>query len=135
MPQKRSATQADRYRRHCTGIEDARWCQSRPYQGAEHGRTEGSFGNLDKHIRNLRYFGQTVVVAFNRFASDTDEEVEAIRRHCEEDLKVGFAINNAFPEGGKVRWTWLTSLWKQSKGSHPPRCNTLTGKTIPYSRR
>ncbi len=26
------------------------------------------------------------MVAFNRFASDTDEEVEAIRRHCEEDL-------------------------------------------------
>ena len=64
------------------------------------GLKEG-FGNLDKHIRNLRYFGQTVVVAFNRFASDTDEEVEAIRRHCEEDLKVGFAINNAFAEGGE----------------------------------
>ena len=64
------------------------------------GLKEG-FGNLDKHIRNLRYFGQTVVVAFNRFASDTDEEVEAIRRHCEEELKVGFAINNAFAEGGE----------------------------------
>ena len=64
------------------------------------GLKEG-FGNLDKHIRNLRNFGQTVVVAFNRFASDTDEEVEAIRRHCEEDLKVGFAINNAFAEGGE----------------------------------
>ena len=59
------------------------------------------FGNLDKHVRNLRSFGQTVVVAFNRFASDTDEEVEAIRRHCEEKLGVGFAINNAFAEGGE----------------------------------
>ena len=59
------------------------------------------FGNLDKHVRNLRYFGQTVVVAFNRFASDTDEEVEAIRRHCEEKLKVGFAINDAFARGGE----------------------------------
>ena len=58
------------------------------------------FGNLDKHVRNLRSFGQTVIVAFNRFASDTDEEVEAIRRHCEEKLHVGFAINNAFAEGG-----------------------------------
>ena len=59
------------------------------------------FGNLDKHIRNLRSFGQTVLVAFNRFASDTDEEVEAIRRHCEEKLGVGFAVNNAFAEGGE----------------------------------
>ncbi len=59
------------------------------------------FGNLDKHVNNLRSFGQTVVVAFNRFAADTDEEVEAIRCHCEEDLGVGFAINNAFAEGGE----------------------------------
>ena len=58
------------------------------------------FGNIDKHIRNLQSFGQTVVVAFNRFASDTDEEVELVRLHCEKKLGVGFAINNAFAEGG-----------------------------------
>ena len=56
--------------------------------------------NLDKHVRNLRAFGQTVIVAFNKFASDTDEEMELLRRHCEE-LGVGFAINNAFSEGGE----------------------------------
>ena len=59
------------------------------------------FGNLDKHVRNLRSFGQTVLLAFNRFSSDTDEEVEAIRRHCEEELGIGFAINSAFAEGGE----------------------------------
>ena len=64
------------------------------------GLKEG-FGNLDKHVRNLRSFGQQVIVAFNRFASDTDEEVEAIRRHCEEKLEVGFAVNNAFAKGGE----------------------------------
>ncbi len=58
------------------------------------------FGNIDKHIRNLQSFGQTVVVAFNRYASDTDEEVELVRLHCERELGVGFAINNAFAEGG-----------------------------------
>ena len=56
--------------------------------------------NLDKHVRNLRAFGQTVIVAFNKFASDTDEEMELLRRHCEE-LGAGFAINNAFSEGGE----------------------------------
>ncbi len=55
--------------------------------------------NLDKHIENVRSFGQTVVVAFNRYANDTDEEIEFIRQHCEE-IGVGFAINNAFLEGG-----------------------------------
>lgn len=55
--------------------------------------------NLDKHIRNMQSFGQTVVVAFNRYATDTDEEIHIIRQFCE-DKKVGFAINSAFSEGG-----------------------------------
>ena len=55
--------------------------------------------NLDRHIRNLQRFGQTVVVCFNRFATDTDEEIAFCRQHCA-DLGVGFAVNNAFNEGG-----------------------------------
>lgn len=55
--------------------------------------------NLDKHISNIRSFGQQVVVCFNRFATDTDDEIEFCRRHCEE-AGVGFAVNNAFNEGG-----------------------------------
>ena len=55
--------------------------------------------NLDKHIENLQSFGQTVVVAFNRYANDTDEEIAFVRQHCEE-MGVGFAVNNAFTEGG-----------------------------------
>ncbi len=57
------------------------------------------FENLDKHLRNIRKFGQTVIVAINRYASDTDAEIEAIESHCK-DLGIGFAINNAFVEGG-----------------------------------
>lgn len=55
--------------------------------------------NLDKHIKNIQSFGQTVVVCFNRFATDTDEEIAFCRQHCEE-IGVGFAVNNAFNEGG-----------------------------------
>ncbi len=55
--------------------------------------------NLDRHIRNMQSFGQSVVVAFNRYATDTDEELALVRRHCE-NIGVGFAINNAFLEGG-----------------------------------
>lgn len=62
------------------------------------GLTEG-LKNLDKHIANMQSFGQTVLVCFNRYATDVDEELELVRRHCSE-LGVGFAINNAFVEGG-----------------------------------
>lgn len=58
------------------------------------------FANLDKHIRNIRSFGQNVVVAFNRYATDTEEEINLIRQHCE-NIGVGFALNNAFTEGGE----------------------------------
>ncbi|MDR1369545.1 MAG: formate--tetrahydrofolate ligase [Dysgonamonadaceae bacterium] len=58
------------------------------------------FANLDKHIENLKKFGQEVVVAFNRFAEDTGEEVALLKNHCNE-IEVGFAVNNAFAQGGE----------------------------------
>lgn len=61
---------------------------------------KAGLANLDRHIANLQRFGQTVVVCFNRFATDTDEEIAFCREHCEA-MGVGFAVNNAFNEGGK----------------------------------
>jgi formate--tetrahydrofolate ligase len=58
------------------------------------------FKNLDKHIENMQSFGQQVIVAFNRYADDTDEEMALCAAHCAE-VGVGFAINNAFTQGGE----------------------------------
>ena len=60
---------------------------------------KAGFANLEKHIRNLQGFGQTVLVCFNRFAQDTEEEIALVRQHCAE-MNVPFALNNAFMEGG-----------------------------------
>ena len=57
------------------------------------------FANLDRHIRNLQGFGQTVVVCFNKYASDTEEEIQMVKEHCAE-FGVPFALNNAWAEGG-----------------------------------
>ena len=57
------------------------------------------FANLDRHIRNLQSFGQTVVVSFNKYASDTEEEINMVKEHCAE-MGVPFALNNAWAEGG-----------------------------------
>lgn len=57
--------------------------------------------NLDRHVHNLQGFGQSVVVVFNRFATDTDDEMALLREHCEQSLGVPFVINNAFAEGGE----------------------------------
>jgi formate--tetrahydrofolate ligase len=56
-------------------------------------------GNLEKHLSNLASFGQSVVVAFNKYAFDTEEEIDAVRKFCE-DRGVSFAVNEAFTKGG-----------------------------------
>ncbi len=56
--------------------------------------------NLEKHIENMQSFGQSVVVAFNKYDFDTDEEIEFLKEFCN-SKNVKFAINNGFLEGGK----------------------------------
>ena len=56
--------------------------------------------NMDKHLDNLLKFGQNVVVAFNRYGDDVEDEIDFVRQHCAE-LGIGFAVNNAFVEGGE----------------------------------
>ena len=63
------------------------------------GLTRG-LANLDKHIRNLQSYGQTVVVAFNRYDSDLPEEIAIVERYCKEH-SLGFAENDAYAHGGK----------------------------------
>lgn len=56
--------------------------------------------NLRKHLDNLASFGQSVVVAFNKYSTDTQEEIDAICDFCEE-MGVLFAVNESFNQGGE----------------------------------
>lgn len=60
---------------------------------------EKGLSNLDKHIKNIQNFGQTVLVCLNRYASDTTEEIDTVQQHCK-DLEVDFAENDAYAKGG-----------------------------------
>lgn len=55
--------------------------------------------NLQKHFDNLNKFGQTVVVAFNRFPTDTEQEIDIVRSYCQKQ-GVRFALNEGFTDGG-----------------------------------
>ena len=79
---------------------------------------KNGFANLDKHIENMKSFGQQVIVTFNRFATDTDEEIALVAEHCEEK-GVGFAMNNVFAEGGEGG-TELARLVVDTIENHPP---------------
>ena len=82
------------------------------------------FWNLDKHVENIKRFGQKIVVAFNRYNNDTEEEIEAVRAHCQE-LGVGFAVNNAFAEGGKGAEELANTVVKTIEDSPSPKLQYL----------
>jgi formate--tetrahydrofolate ligase len=56
--------------------------------------------NLQKHIENLRKYGLSAVVALNRFPTDTEEEIEEVRRLCQE-MGTRFAVSNVWEAGGE----------------------------------
>lgn len=82
------------------------------------------FWNLDKHVENIKRFGQKIVVAFNRYNNDTEEEIEAVRAHCQE-LGVGFAVNNAFTEGGKGAEELANTVVKTIEDTPSPKLQYL----------
>ncbi len=57
--------------------------------------------NLEKHVTNLLVFGVPVIIALNRFPTDTEAEIEQIRSIAKYTGAAGFAVSNAVAEGGK----------------------------------
>jgi formate--tetrahydrofolate ligase len=57
-------------------------------------------GNLDKHVENLHRFGIPVVVSINRFVSDSDEELNVVKRHCK-SLGLPVSIADGWAKGGE----------------------------------
>ena len=55
--------------------------------------------NLDKHIENLSFFNLKPTVAINRFPSDTDEELNVVKKHCQ-DMGVDVSIIEVWAKGG-----------------------------------
>lgn len=61
---------------------------------------ENGLPNLQKHIENIKdVFGMPCVVAVNRFASDTDDEIEFVKKACEK-YGVKAVCCSAHGEGG-----------------------------------
>ena len=57
--------------------------------------------NLEKHIENMKLFGIPVVVAVNRFTTDTDKEIELIRDIAKKAGAEDAVESTVWAEGGK----------------------------------
>ena len=61
---------------------------------------ERGFANLSRHIENVKKFGVPVVVAMNRFVTDSDEELDKVRSGCEaQGARV--SLCNVWEQGGE----------------------------------
>jgi formate--tetrahydrofolate ligase len=78
--------------------------------------------NLDKHVENIRCFGEAPVVALNRFADDADAEIDVVARRCAE-LGVPFAVSDHHARGGagaeELARTLLAHAEKRSRPFRP----------------
>jgi formate--tetrahydrofolate ligase len=60
---------------------------------------EAGMENLEKHVENINKFNVPLVVAINRFPTDTEAELELVRKKCEE-LGVRVALSEIWAKGG-----------------------------------
>ena len=85
--------------------------------------------NLQKHIENIGKFGVPVVVAINRFASDTDAEIEQLRQECEA-LGARYALSEVFAKGADGGME-LAQMVLEEADSGKADFHTLYGDDLP----
>jgi formate--tetrahydrofolate ligase len=56
--------------------------------------------NLEKHIENIRRYGLPLVVALNRFPTDSDPEIDVVKEACSHWM-VPFALSQVWRDGGQ----------------------------------
>ncbi len=76
--------------------------------------------NLEKHIENIRHFGEVPVVALNRFAQDRDDEI-AVVRDCCDGLGVPFAVSDHHARGGRGGVELARALMAHARDDQPYR--------------
>ncbi len=78
--------------------------------------------NLDKHVENIKQFCEPPIVCLNKFSNDALEEIEIVRKHCEETLKVPFAVANHFEKGGEGAIHLAQTVMQYAEKESEPFC-------------
>lgn len=88
--------------------------------------------NLDRHVKNLQSFGQSVLVVFNHFAGDTVSEMDMLREHCEKHWVCPSSSTMHTLTEARVLSTWRSWWLTPSKTSRRKNlCTSLTTTTTP----
>ncbi len=82
---------------------------------------ERGLGNLAKHIENIAHFCETPVVALNRFAQDTEEEIAVVRDYCRAH-EVTFEVTDHFARGGEGAIALAEAVIQRAEHVRKPFC-------------
>ena len=90
---------------------------------------EKGCANLIKHIENAQLFGLPVIVAVNRFGTDTDREIAIIERVAREAGAEGAFVSDAYTRGGAGAISLATAITRAC--SKPSRFKFLYATELP----
>lgn len=79
---------------------------------------EKGFTNLKKQVENMRFFGAPVMVAINRFSSDTEGEIAKLEELCR-DFGVPVELNECWEKGGQGGLDFARKVVELSQGPKP----------------
>lgn len=79
---------------------------------------EKGFSNLKKQVENMRFFGAPVMVAINRFSSDTEGEIAKLEELCR-DFGVPVELNECWEKGGQGGLDFARKVVELAQGSKP----------------
>lgn len=74
--------------------------------------------NVRRHVENLQKFKLPVVVAINKFESDTDEDLVWVQSYCKTKLGVECVINTAFLDGSKGAIALASAVSEACSNNH-----------------
>lgn len=79
---------------------------------------EKGFTNLKKQVENMQFFGAPVMVAINRFSSDTEREITKLEELCR-DFGVPVELNECWEKGGQGGLDFARKVVELSQGPKP----------------
>ena len=85
--------------------------------------------NLGAHVENMRKFGIPVVVAINRFYTDTEAEISLLAEYCA-SLGVEYALSEVFAKGGEGGVALAQKVLKACEQSSAFHCLYETDRPI-----
>jgi formate--tetrahydrofolate ligase len=99
--------------------------------GADSTNVESGFGNLQRHLENLKRWGVQPVVALNRFPSDTEADLETVQAFCAAQ-GVEAALSEGYARGGEGMVDLADKVVAAANGADPARVKPLYDHKLPF---